>query len=159
MSRSEQIDAYRAGPARLRQRWEAVPVEARRHRPGESEWSPHEVLIHLADAEVNGYVRIRKLVAEPGSDIGAYEQDEWAGRLDYLSQDPGEALNMIELLRSQTVGLLDRLLDEDEAWSHVVHHPEHGEWTLDDWLQTYSSHVDVHLVQMEEAVSDWRSTR
>ncbi|MGA7271877.1 MAG: DinB family protein [Acidimicrobiia bacterium] len=157
MPRSEQIDAYREGPARLRQAWKAVPEEARHHRPEESEWSPHEIVIHVADAEVNGYVRFRKLVAEPGADIGAYEQDEWAGHLDYLAQDPAAALNLIELLRGLTGVLLDGL--SDDAWSHVVHHPEQGEWTLDDWLRTYSSHIDAHLIQMEEAVSDWRSTR
>lgn len=156
MSRAEQIEAYRRGPARLRRAWQAVPEEARRHRPAESEWSPHEIVVHLADAEVNGYVRFRKLVAEPGSDIGAYEQDAWAGRLDYHSQDPGEALTLIALLRSQTLLLLDGL--EETAWTHVVHHPEQGRWTLDDWLGTYASHIEAHVSQIEDAVAAWRST-
>lgn len=132
-------------------------MAARRLRPEESEWSPHEIVIHVADAEVNGYVRFRKLVAEPGSDIGAYEQDEWAGRLDYLAQDPGEALDLIDLLRRQTIVLLDRLAEA--TWSNVVLHPERGRWTLDNWLSVYTSHVDDHLRQIERAVSAWRASR
>jgi hypothetical protein len=29
---------------------------------------------------------------------------------------------------------------------------------MDDWLRTYTNHVDDHLIQMAEAVTAWRST-
>ncbi len=157
MPRPDQIEGYRVGPARFRQAWEEVPEEARRLRPAESEWSPHEIVIHLADAEVNGYVRFRKLVAEPGSDIGAYEQDEWANRLDYLSQDPDDALDLMDLLRGLTLSLLERL--PEAAWVNIAHHPDEDTWTLDTWLHTYTTHVDAHIRQMDQAVAQWRSSR
>jgi hypothetical protein len=157
MSRLEQIEAYRTGPDRFRQAWESVPEEARRLRPEQSEWSPHEIVIHLADAEVNGYVRFRKLVAEPGSDIGAYEQDEWADRLDYLSEDPDDALDLIDLLRGLTLTLIERL--PATAWTNAARHPEQGTWTLETWLETYTTHVEAHVRQMEEAVAQWASKR
>ncbi len=152
--RSTLIEAFAAGAASVREAWRNVPDEARRFRPAPGEWSPHELIIHLADADVNGHLRFRKLVAEPGATVPGYEQDAWAESLDYHSQDPELAIELMARLRAATHPILKSL---DEAiWTHTVTHSERGRWTMDDWLRTYTVHVDDHLAQIDRAVATWR---
>ena len=141
----------------VRVAWERVPEAARRFRPAPGEWSPHELVIHIVDADVNGYLRFRKLVAEPGAVVPGYAQDAWADSLDYHSQDPELAIELMARLRALTHPILESL--DDTVWSHTVTHSERGPWTMEDWLRTYTEHVDDHLAQIDAAVSAWRATR
>ena len=153
--RAALIDAFALGASMVREAWEQVPEAARRFRPAPGEWSPHELVIHLADADVNGYLRFRKLVAEPGSTVPGYEQDAWAASLDYHSQDPEVAIELMARLRSLTHPILESL--DATVWAHTVTHSERGPWTLEDWLDTYTRHVEEHLAQLERAVMTWRT--
>jgi hypothetical protein len=54
-------------------------------RPARGEWSATEVLGHLLDAEVTLAFRIRKLAAEPGSLIVAWDQGRWTDGLRHRS--------------------------------------------------------------------------
>ena len=150
------IEAYGGGAAAVRDAWEQVPEEARRFRPAAGEWSPHELVIHLADADVNGYLRFRKLVAEPGATVSGYQQDAWAASLDYHGQNPELAIELMARLRSLTHPILASL--DESIWRHTVSHSERGPWTMEDWLRTYTDHVRDHLEQMEAAVEAWRSS-
>ena len=47
-----------------------------RSRPGE--WSPRQVIHHVADSEAQSYARLRRLIAEPaGSAIQGYDESGW----------------------------------------------------------------------------------
>ena len=153
--RASLIEAFAAGAEAVRAAWEQVPVGARTFKPAPGEWSPHELVIHLADADVNGYLRFRKLVAEPGETVPGYEQDAWAASLDYEAQDPDLAIELMARLRSLTHPILASL--EESIWRHMVTHSERGPWTMEDWLRTYTDHVRDHLEQMESTVEVWRS--
>lgn len=154
--RAALIDAFAGGASVVRDAWDQVPEAARRFRPAPGEWSPHELVIHLADADVNGYLRFRKLVAEPGATVPGYEQDAWAARLDYHTQDADLAIELMARLRALTHPILESL--DDALWSHMVTHAERGPWTMEDWLRTYTDHVTDHLRQMDAAVAVWRRT-
>lgn len=153
--RTELIDAFAHGATAVREAWEAVPQQARQARPAPGEWSPHELVIHLADADVNGYLRFRKLVAEPGATVPGYAQDAWAASLDYHRQSPEVAIETMVGLRALTHPILESL--EERIWDHTVTHAEQGVWTMEDWLQTYTEHVSEHLAQLERAVATWRT--
>lgn len=152
--RSALIDAFAEGAAAVRNAWEQVPADARQFRPAPGEWSPHELVIHLADADVNGYVRFRMLVAEPGGVVPGYAQDAWASTLDYHRQDPELAIEVMARLRSLTHPILVSL--DVGTWEHTVTHSERGTWTMEDWLVTYTRHVDDHLAQMQAGIAAWR---
>jgi hypothetical protein len=156
LDRAKLIEAYGSGVARVLEAWMAVPAQARRYRPAPGEWSPHELVIHLADADVNGYVRFRKLVAEPGAEVAGYAQDAWASTLDYHQQDPVLAIELMTRLRAVTHPILSSLTED--VWNHTVTHSERGNWTMAEWLSTYTNHIDVHLAQMDEAVAAWQSS-
>src|ERR1700704_2123406 len=73
---------HAASPAR------SPPYHERPGRgPAAGEWSATEVLGHLLDAEVTLGFRIRKLAAEPGGTIVAWDQEKWTVGLRHQRGD------------------------------------------------------------------------
>ncbi|GCE51360.1 DinB family protein [Thermosporothrix hazakensis] len=148
------LQRYSQAYAEVQQALETFPRHSWHFKPAPHEWSIHEILIHLADAEVHGFIRIRTALAEPGSPISVYDQDRYAERLYYHEQNTEEVLHLFRLLRQTTYQLLTLL--PESAWSNTVQHPESGILSLDDLLQTYTEHVLVHIEQMRKNVQLWR---
>jgi uncharacterized damage-inducible protein DinB len=153
MNRAERIESYSQGYEKVISALNSLPKEMWNFKPAPEKWSVHEILIHLADSEVNGYSRARKMIAEPGSSIFAYDQDKLAARSYYRNQNAGTALELFKWLRKMSSDLL-RILPE-ETWSNSVFHPEHGNMTLEDWLINYDEHVEAHIKQMERNLAAW----
>lgn len=155
--REKLIRRYAEGPARLRAAYESVPPEARQWRPGPGKWSAHEVVVHCADSETNASLRIRYLAVEKQPVIFGYDQDEWARSLDYHQHPVEAALATVEAVRGNTVPLLERL--PESAWSREGRHTESGRYTGEDWLKSYSAHVDNHARQIERNLEAWKARR
>jgi hypothetical protein len=150
------IRRYEQGPAKLRAAWDKVPPEARKWRPAEGKWSPHEVVCHAADSETNAYARIRFLATEPNPTIQGYDQAHWAEALDYHSAPVERAFATVEAVRASTAELLRRL--PESAWTAGGTHTETGRrFTGDDWLRVYSEHLDKHAAQIERALEAWKA--
>ena len=47
-------------------------------------WSIREHIVHIADSEANSYIRCRRLIAEPGQPLMAYDENGWAAALAML---------------------------------------------------------------------------
>jgi hypothetical protein len=155
MDRSTALESYRKGYELIRESLAGIPREAWSYKPSPTSWSIHEIIIHLADSEVNGYIRCRKIIAEPGSSITAYDQDAWTDKLSYSSQNTEDHLNLFRMLRELNHRLLSGLAEP--VWEHHILHPEKGKVTLNDWLTIYSNHVKVHLEQVQRAYHSWKS--
>ncbi len=137
-----------------------IPREAWDFKPEPHEWSVHELILHMADGEANGAIRLRKLIAEPGGTIMAYDEDVWADALDYQGENAEDALLMFKLARRMSYRLLKTLPDEAFA-RFVVHpekvYPEYGEqYTVEKWLQIYARHVRDHVRQLEKTHQAWK---
>ena len=152
--RQEKIESFGAAYGRIEKTLGTLPGEMWSYKPSPSEWSVHEIVIHLADAEANGYVRFRRFVAEPGSKVMAYDQDTWAKKLDYKNQDIEESLQLFKYLRSTTYSILKNL--PDEVWVNTVEHSENGIMTLEDWLEIYDNHPRAHIAQMKHNLKLWK---
>ncbi len=153
-NRRAKIESFGQAYARLQAALRDFPREMWHYRPDAQDWTIHEILIHLADSEANGYVRCRRLIAEPGSDILAYDESAWATRLRYGEQSTAGALELFRLLRQMTYDLIRDL--PDEAWEASVYHSEEGRVTFDDWLDLYERHVPLHIAQMRAVYQTWR---
>src|SRR4030095_3305220 len=105
--------ARRAGPRRPAPR-----------RPAPGEWAVCEVLGHLADAEIALAFRIRKVAAEPGQVLVAWDQDRWAEGGRYRRTPLREALATFTALRRSNLAYVARL----SAAQRGQHgrHPEYG---------------------------------
>jgi hypothetical protein len=149
------LQTHRTAEARLAEALAAVPAAARAWRPAAGEWSIDEVLCHLADAEVNDYVRIRFLAAEPKPRIQAWLQERWASALAYPRLPADSARAVIHAARAHTVALLPRL--GDEVWQRAGEHTELGPYTGERWLRSAAEHLDIHVGQVRDNLASWRA--
>lgn len=154
--RQELIELFAAGYDQVRVALKELPEEMWKWKPAPDKWSVHEICIHLPDSEASGFVRLRKILAEPECTVGVYDQEAFADKLDYHGQDMNLALDLFGLMRKSSADILRKL--PDDAWSMWVHHPERGTMSLDFWLEVYASHVPGHVKQMKRNLAEWEAT-
>lgn len=153
--RKVKIDSYGAAYSLVKNALAEFPRSMWQYKPAPDRWSIHEILVHLADSEVNSYIRCRCFVAEPGKTIMAYDQNLWTERLNYHKQNPDAALDLFRVLRQMSFDLL-RSIPED-AWKNTVMHPESGVMTFERWLDIYEMHARNHVGQMRRNYEAWKA--
>ncbi|HEX8285133.1 MAG TPA: DinB family protein [Pyrinomonadaceae bacterium] len=144
--RQELIDKYKAGYEEVARSLEGFPGWQTGHHPLPGKWSAREIVHHLADSEMNSAIRLRKLLTEVNPQIQGYDQEDYAGRLDYNNRDIGPALDALRGARATTGQLLDRMSDAD--WAREGTHSESGRYTAEDWLRIYADHAHNHAAQI-----------
>ena len=156
--RNEKIELYGRGYDLLKAALAEVPAEAMKFKPEPTEWSVHEIIIHIADSESNAALRARKLIVEPGGVLMGYDQDKWAVELNYHGQNFEDALETTRLVRKTTYELLKR--QPDEVFKNTVRHPEYDEpYTFEQWINIYSAHIPGHVEQIQNNIKIWRERK
>ena len=152
--RNEKIELYGRGFDMLVDVLKDIPREIWQFKPEPSEWSIHEVIIHLADSESNAALRARKLIVEPGGTLMGYDQAQWADTLNYHEHNFEDALEVTRLARKTTYELLKR--QPEEVFTHSIVHPEYEDpYTFDKWIDIYSAHIPGHIEQIRENVKKY----
>lgn len=151
--RKKKIEAYGNAYNMLVAALQEFPKEAWHYKPTPQDWSIHETVVHITDSEANSYARCRRLIAEPGSTVMAYDEVVWAEKLDYAHQSAEDALQLFRWLRQNSYNLIKSL--PDATWANTIEHPENGTMTMEDWLDVYERHVPEHVAQMRRCVREW----
>lgn len=155
--RRARIDSYARGHAMIVEALKEFPQQMWSYKPGPDRWSIHEIVVHLADAELSSAVRARYFIAEPGKTVGFYDQEAWAERLNYHGQSTADALELFKWIRKTTYELVKN--QPDSVFSNKVVHPEHGEVSMDWWLEAYDDHVKKHVGQMRRTYEIWQTSQ
>ena len=153
MNRAEKIESYGRAHAELVTALREFPREMWQWRASPETWTIHEIVCHIADSEANSYVRARRFIAEPGSQVLGYDETKWARALCYHEQSADDAVELFRALRGNTAKLIRDL--PEAAWANRVHHSESGPMTMDDWLDIYERHVRDHVEQMRGVHAAW----
>ena len=140
------------------QRWidliEALPGELRAlvqdlsdrrldtpYRPGG--WTIRQVVHHLADSHMNGYIRTKLAVTEDvPTTVKPFDEEPWATLPDSCLAPPELSLRLLEALRARWVATL-RSLDEP-ALLRKLHHPDDGTQTVSRIIQGFARHGRHH---------------
>jgi uncharacterized damage-inducible protein DinB len=123
-------------------------------RPARGEWSVTEVLGHLLDAEVTLGFRIRKLAAEPGGAVVAWDQDRWTDGLRHRRADPRTLAAAYAALRAANVDQVRRMSPAQRR--AAGRHPEYGRLRVEQILTHWAEHDLNHLEQIRTALSATR---
>lgn len=153
--RREFIEAIAEAPARLAAAIAGLTLAQldTPYRPGG--WTVRQVVHHLADSHMNGYVRFKLALTEDEPTIKPYDEARWAELPDSRAAiDPSLAL--VENLHTRWVILLRALARADFARKFT--HPQIGKVSLDDYLQEYAWHGRHHVAQITSLRerSGWR---
>jgi uncharacterized damage-inducible protein DinB len=150
--RQELIEQVAELPGQLRAVLEGIDDAGWEARYREGGWTVRQVVHHLADSHLNGYVRFRLALTEEVPTIKPYDQARWAELPDVSTTDPEVSLTLLEALHRRWVDLLRAL--EPEAFSREVYHPEQGRrMSLDEMLALYAWHGRHHTAHVVNALS------
>ena len=145
--RSRLIARYRDGSRAVSEALEGITKEEA-DRSSDGGWTPRQIVHHLADAEMEGATRIRRIVAEPDARIHGYDEKVFTERLS-RNQPIEASLEAMRWARESTADLLDTMNEDD--WSRAGTHSERGRYSADDWLIMYAKHAHDHAAQIAAA--------
>jgi DinB superfamily len=159
MTRDERrlmLESFGRGPALLCAALRPLPKKMWLFQPSAGRWSIHEIILHLADREVNSYFSFRRLIAEPHREFSDFDAVQWAGSLGYFHQSTREAVEIIRRLRKMTYQLAIAL--PPAVWVRTVLHAQQGEITLEGWLEEQERHIPAYIDQIQQNYSLWLQT-
>jgi len=112
----------------------------------EAGWTLRQVVHHLADSHMNGFVRFRLVLTEDEPLIKPYAPDLWGELADSRTSPVEVSLALLSALHERWVRLL-RALD-DEQWARRGRQPELGPQSLDVTLAKYAWHGAHHVAHI-----------
>ena len=132
---------------KLAQLIKRVPRRKLMRRPAPGKWSIGEIVAHLADDELVGAYRIRKILEEPGTAIQSFDQTKWAATGKYAQSDPAQSLALFRTLREANLALLKSL--EKKQWNQHGVHAQRGVESIAAITKHFACHDLNHLKQIE----------
>jgi|SRR5579863_1049295 len=145
------IEQIEQAPLRLRTALEGLSEEQIDTRYREGGWTLRQVVHHLSDAQMNGFIRFKLALTEARPEIKTYEEMLWAETADSRDAPVELSLNLLEALHARWVILLKSL--PDSGFAHTFRHPQRGELTIDSALQLYAwhgVHHTAHITKLRE---------
>ncbi|HET7584426.1 MAG TPA: DinB family protein [Gemmatimonadaceae bacterium] len=146
-TRAELIATYASAPDRLRAAVRELSEEQIAAPRDEGKWSVHQLCVHLADSDLHGLLRIRRILAQPGSELQTFDQDAWVESLAGVTSTAA-AVDAFALCRRMGTELF--LAAWPESWRFIGRHPERGPMGLDAQLELLAWHGDHHIDQIVE---------
>lgn len=139
----ELIGAYVAGIESVRQATEGLSPAQLRARPIDGQWSPLEVICHLADSEALFADRMKRVLAEDRPALPFADPNLYVAALAYQERDAAEEVSLIGSLRRQMARIL--ISQPAEAWQRVGIHSREGEQSLEQLVRKAVNHLAHHL--------------
>jgi DinB family protein len=141
------LERYRRGPELLAVVLTGVFGEEEDFVIAPGKWSIRQMIAHVADAEMVGAFRFRRIIAEDTPTLTAYDHDLWTQNLDYARRKPKQSLETFRRIRAENYELLKDL--PAAAFERAGNHSERGRVTLGQLLEEYAGHAESHAQQMQ----------
>jgi hypothetical protein len=148
------IERYAAGHQAVLDALQGITDAELDARPNPDQWTPREVVHHLADSEMTSAIRLRRLLVEDHPEIPNYDEEAFAKRLFYTDRPIAAALDALNAARRTTLEILERMTDQD--WQRSGTHSESGPYSARTWLEIYAAHAHDHAAQVQAARAEFR---
>jgi uncharacterized damage-inducible protein DinB len=144
--RQTRIEEIAATASRLRQAIDGLNDSQldTPYRPGG--WTVRQVVHHVADASMNGFMRAKLALTEQQPLVKTFEENEWV-KLEDSNRLPVEpSLKMLDGIHERMDALLRSL--PPESFSLAFQHPVSGLNTLDRLLAYFAWHGKQHAAHI-----------
>ncbi len=149
--RERQLEQLRRLPAALEAAVAGLRGEQVSAHPLAGEWSVAQIVHHLADAHMQGFVRCKLILTEENPTLKPYQQAAWGETVDAELEDLQPSLDIVRGVHRRWLALLESV--PEGAWQRTAVHPERGAQTLADQLRIYANHSEGHLEQMRRVLA------
>jgi hypothetical protein len=136
-----------ATPGRIARLIRGVPRRRLLRPPAPGKWSIGEIIAHLADDEIVGAWRIRRILEVPGGPLDSFDQDKWAEAGRYARRDPSASLDLFCALRQANLAFYKSLAPTQRRLFGI--HAERGKESIESIFQLYAGHDLNHLQQIQ----------
>ena len=138
------LESLRDTPNKLAQLTNGLTFSELRWKHSEAEFSALENLCHLRDLELQGYTpRILRMLGEDAPMLADFDGARVAAEGDYNNQEPDLALLTFQTARTENVGRLSDLTDEQLARAATLEGV--GKITLARLAEMMGEHDEGHL--------------
>jgi hypothetical protein len=146
--RAAAIDAIAGLPDRMRAAV-ADLADAQLDTPYRPEgWTVRQVIHHVADSHMNGFIRVKLALTEETPTIKPYDENAWATLAD-MTLPVDVSLRLLDSVHARWAAIYHAMSVEEFERAFV--HPEiGGQLTLDWHLQQYAWHSHHHLAHITE---------
>ncbi len=146
-----------ATPAKVASLVRGVSPRQLAKRPAPGKWSVQEIISHLADTEMVMCCRARWIAFEEHPTLVPFDQDRWAAGRAREKEALSETIERFRLLRRSQMRLFRNASGQELERTGM--HPERGEVTLREQLETLAGHDLNHLAQIQRLVAAGGRTR
>lgn len=130
-------------PSELRAVVEGHNIEKLNTPYREGGWTVKQVVHHLADSHMNGYMRIKMALTSVNPDVVLYDEASWAETPDANSDDISASLKLLEGLHTRLSVHLESLIPED--FERTYNRPGVGSINLKTAVNLYAWHGRHHV--------------
>jgi uncharacterized damage-inducible protein DinB len=122
----------------------------------EGGWTVRQLVHHVADSHMNGYIRVKFALTEDVPTIKAYDENMWVKLGDTPTTPIATSLHLLAALHERWANLFRSMTPADFA--RTFRHPELGTLSLDKQLALYAwhgRHHTAHITSLRERMG-WR---
>jgi hypothetical protein len=110
-------------------------------------WTIQQIVHHLADNDMNAYLRLKRALTEKEPVASSYREDLWAELNDYKAVPIETSISLLEALHDRLVVLLHSLNPDD--YNRTLKTEALGVITIDIALQRFVWHHRHHMAQIK----------
>ena len=128
----------------------SLTEEQANYKPAENIWNINEIVAHLADAEIQAYIRYRSVLADDIPFLVYNNQEKWSRELKHSTIPASESFSLLKIIRYKNYNLICSL-SEDQMKREGLHSTK-GKMTLQKLIESYISHLDKHISQIKKNI-------
>ena len=117
------------------------------------EWTPRQVIHHMAHSDAYCLTRIIQVLSEPGTSIRSFSEEALVNSkvLAYLTTPVESSISLFRATRAEGLRLLRAADDSDLA--RTCNHSAFGEVTMEALVERFSAHPLEHARQILDSKS------
>jgi hypothetical protein len=156
MDKQKLLNDYLSGIEKIEGKVAMIADGMLDYRPErEDAWTIKEHLIHIVDCEINIFIKMKSIIAQPRSLGFGMESEAWAKNIRRKNEDARKYLALFPLLRRI---MFDLLADEEEkGWEEYAVWPYHGKMinlSLKECVEACARHLDFHLEYIDRIMKE-----
>lgn len=116
------------------------------------DWTIKEHIIHLVDSEINAFIRLKSIIAQPASECYVMNEENWTKNIRRKNEDMNKYLKLFGGIRELAYDFIkeeDERSREENYYIRTIN-GKAEKVTINKWLQIYNNHLNAHVEYIEK---------